>query len=269
MERFDFAAATAEADREPGAPGLGRDLATAGLRAGLLLEAMLRRPVTASAGELRRIRPLDAAVDGGTAFSVDLGSGPRGIATAAGPFVTGLAELFMGGPGDAAVRPPTPLESAVFASRLNAALGPVVAVLPVETLHLSPAAPAGGPATELVAFDLTVSAAQVTGTLLLAIPAGHFTAAGLTAPGGDPEPDPALVSALQAVPMRLSVRFGAVRLPGDELERLAIGDVVRLPHPVDRPLVAEVDGQPLFLARPGRRGRRLAVEIADIVEERS
>ena len=46
MERFDFAAAST--DREPGAPGLGRELATAALRTGLLLEAMLRRPVTAS-----------------------------------------------------------------------------------------------------------------------------------------------------------------------------------------------------------------------------
>ena len=268
MERFDFAAATADADRAPGAPGLARELATAGLRAGLLLEATLRRPVTASAGELRRIRPADVVVEGVASFTIDLGAGPRGVATTEAPFVTSLAELFMGGPGDASHRPPTPLESAVFASRLNAALGPVVAVLPVDTLRLAPAGPPSGPATELVAFDLTISAAQVSGTLRLAIPAAHFTAAGITATGPDPEPDPALVGALQAVPMGLSVRFGAVRLPGDELERLAVGDVVRLPHPVDQPLVAEVDGQPLFLARPGRRGRRLAIEIADVVEER-
>ena len=145
----------------------------------------------------------------------------------------------------------------------------MAAVLPVAALHLVPMSDPAVPATELVAFELMLTAAQVDGSLLVALPAAHFTAAGITAAGHEFEPDPALVSALQAVPMRLSVRFGAVRLPGDELERLAVGDVVRLPHPVDQPLVAEVDGQPLFLARPGRRGRRLAVEIADIVEERS
>ena len=267
MERFDFAAATA--DREPGAPGLGQGLGNAALRSGLLLEAMLRRPVSGSAGPLRRVRPADVALTGVAGFSVDLGGGPRGVATAPGPFVTGMAELFMGGPGEAAHRDPTPLECAVFASRLNAALEPVLGILPVTALRLAPAPTPAAPATELVAFELSFSAAGVTGALLLAVPAAHFAAAGIGAAGPDVEPDPALVSALQAVPLGLSVRFGAVRLPGDELERLAVGDVVRLPHPVDQPLVAEVDGQPLFLARPGRRGRRLAVEIADIVEERS
>jgi len=268
MEAFDFAAATSGADRAPGPPGLDQDLATAARRAGLLLEAMLRRPVDAAAGGLHRIRPADVAVDGVASFSIDPGTGARGVATAPGGFVTALAELCMGGPGDAAGRPPTPLEASVFASRLTAALGPVAAVLPVAALRLAPAAPPGGPATELVAFDLTITAGPVAGTLQLALPAAHFAAAGI-APGPGADPDPALVAALQAVAMPLSVRFGAVRLPGDELERLAVGDVVRLPHPVDRPLVAEVDGQPLFLARPGRRGRRLAVEIADVVEERS
>ena len=267
MERFDFAAATA--DREPGAPGLAGELATAALRTGLLLEAMLRRPVTGSAGPLGRIRPADVALEGTAGFSIDLGAGPRGVATAPGSFVTGLAELFMGGPGEAAHREPTPLECAVFASRLNAALHPVVAALPVEALRLAPAPTPAVPATELVAFELALSAAGVAGALQVAIPAAHFAGAGIAAAGHDPEPDPALVSAMRAVPMRLSVRFDAVRLPGDELERLAVGDVVRLPHPVDQPLVAEVDGQPLFLARPGRRGRRLAVEISDVVEERS
>src|SRR5437660_422220 len=179
MERFDFAAAGA--DRAPGAPGLGRELATAALRAGLLLEAMLRRPVTGSAGPLRRTRPTDVALDGMAGFSVDLGVGPRGLVTAPGPFVTGMAELFMGGPGEAAQRGPTPLECAVFASRLNAALAPVAAVLPVAALHLVPMSDPAVPATELVAFELMLAAAQVDGSLLVALPAAHFTAAGITA----------------------------------------------------------------------------------------
>jgi flagellar motor switch protein FliM len=265
METFDFAAASAE--QAPGAPGLGRELATAAGRAGLVLEAMLRRPVTATSGPLERLRPADVSLDGRCGFAVELGAGPRGVATVPAAFVTGLAEMLMGGPGYETGREPTPLECSVFASRLSAALGPVAAVLPVPELRLVADGTPVTPATELVAFALDLSVGSLTGRLRVALPAAHFTAAGIRATGADPEPDPALMAALRTVLLGMAVRFEPVRLPGDELERLAVGDVVRLAHPVDRPLVAEIDGQPLFLARPGRRGRRLAVEIADVVEE--
>src|SRR5437667_4697122 len=96
MERFDFAA---NADRSPGTPGLDQDLARAALRSALLLEAMLRRPVTGTAGPLERVRPADLEADGHARFGVELGAGGRGVATAPSAFVTGLAEILMGGPG--------------------------------------------------------------------------------------------------------------------------------------------------------------------------
>src|SRR4051812_8366798 len=246
MERFDFAAASA--DRSPGTPGLDQDLARAALRCGLLLEARLRRPVIARTTALRRVRPADVARDGQIRFAVELGTGPPGLATAPAHFVSGLAEILMGGPAHGAYRDPTPLEATVFASRLTAALAPLVGVLPLDRLRLTHDGP--GAANELVALGLELSIGDVAGTIALALPAALFAAADIRTAGPDPEPDPALVSALQAVPLGLAVRFDAVRLSGDELERLAVGDVVRLAHPVDRPLVAEVDGQPLFLARP-------------------
>ena len=268
MERFDFAAASA--DQAPGAPGLDEAVALAAQRVGLLLESTVRRPVEATTGKLTRIRRPEILEAGGDAFVLDLGDGPQGVATAQPGLVTGLAEMFMGGPGDAGHREPTPLECSVFASRLTAVLAPLVSVLPVTTLRLAVAAAPGAPATELVAFDLTISAGYLSGSLRLALPALHFASAGIPAhPVHDPDPDPALVSAFQTVALGLSVRFSPVQLAGDELERLAVGDVVRLSHPVDEPLVASVDGQALFLARPGRRGRRLAVEISDLVEESS
>jgi flagellar motor switch protein FliM len=267
MERFDFAAASA--GHAPGAPGLQDDLVVAARRVGLLLESTLRRPVEATAGNLTRVRPSEMLAPAAVRFTADLGGGPCGVATTPAGFVTGLAEMLMGGPGYPTQREPTPLECNVFASRLNAVLGPVVTALPITTLHLAFSAIPAVPAAELVAFELHLAAGGLAGAVHLALPAAHFASTGLATgvPGHDP--DPALVSAFQAVPLGLSVRFSPVHLAGDELERLAVGDVVRLGHPVGEPLVAEVDGHPLFLARPGRRGRRLAVEIADLVEEAS
>jgi flagellar motor switch protein FliM len=267
MEPFDFAAASD--DRTPGSPGLERELEQVAARVGLLLEAMLRRPVSAAGGPLTRVRAAD--LDGGnlTFFGIDHGEGGHGIATAPATFVTVLAELFMGGPGHPASRVPTALERSVVASRLTSALGPAARVLPVPPLRLVPSDEVLTPAGEYDRWTFDVRVGDVAGTVALAFPARLFAPGDIRAGGPDPDPDPDLVAALQPVPLPLTVRFGAVQLPGDELEQLAVGDVVRLAHPVDRPLVAEVDGQPLFLARPGRRGRRLAVEIADVVEEQS
>ena len=267
MERFDFAAASA--DQAPGAPGLDEALALAVQRVGLLLESTLRRPVEATTGKLTRVRMQELLDPAGMTFVLDLGEGPRGVATARHSLVTGLAEMLMGGPGYPGDREPTPLECSVFASRLTAVLAPLVAELPVTALRLAVAPAPSAPSMEFVAFDVTLSAGDLAGRVRLALPAIHFAGAGIPEAGPVHDPDPALVSAFQAVPIGVSVRFGPVQLAGDELERLAVGDVVSLGHPVDQPLVGEVDGQPLFLARPGRRGRRLAVEISDLVEELS
>ena len=266
MERFDFAAASAE--QAPGAPGLDEALALATQRVGLLLESTLRRPVEATTGKLTRLRPQELLDPAAVTFRLDLGDGPPGVATAQPDFVTGLAEMLMGGPGYPGDREATSLECSVFASRLTAVLTPLVTVLPIPALRLAVAPAPSGPATEFVAFDVNLSAGDLAGTVRLALPALHFVSAGIPA-GPVHDPHPNLVSAFQTVPIGVSVRFDPVQLAGDELERLAVGDVVRLGHPVDQPLVAEVDGQPLFLARAGRRGRRLAVEIADLVEEPS
>ena len=265
MERFDFAAA-AEA-RTPGAPGLERNLDRAAARVGLLLEAMLRRPVTTASGPLTRVRPAEADTANLTFFSVEHGDTGRGLATAPATFVTMLAELFMGGPGHPASRVPTALERSVVASRLTSALGPAAEALSLHQLRLVPVDEALTPAGEFVRWTFDLRTGDAAGTVALSLPARLFSAADIRPAGPDPDPDPKLVAALHEVPLPLTVRFGAVQLPGADLEQLAVGDVVRLAHPVDEPLVAEVDGQPLFLARPGRRGRRLAVEIAQVIGE--
>ena len=265
MERFDFAAA---ADgRTPGTPELARDLERAALRIGLLLEAMLRRPVQTVAGTLTRVRPADLGGDGQAFFSLEHGELGHGVGTAPATFVTTLAEIMMGGPGYPADRGPTSLEHSVVASRLTSALTPAAGILPVPELRLVAVEEVASPPGELVRWTFDLKIGEAAGTVGRALPARLFAAGDIVAAGSDPDPDPALVSALHRVPLPLTVRFGSVRLPGADLEQLAIGDVVRLAHPVDEPLVAEVDGRPVFLARPGRRGRALAIEIAEVVGE--
>lgn len=266
MDLYDF---SAPAPSRPVAPALREALEQAAPRMGLLVEAMLRRPATATAGTVERLPLAGLELAGQCRFILEYdggaGGGRGGAALLPQGLVVGLAEMFMGGPGRAGSREPSPLEQGVVASRLGVALGPLAEALPVGGFRLRPAGdidPLHAP--EIVLVEIVLAVDGLRGSLRIALPGGLFSA-------GDVQPvrvEPAaeLVAALRAVPLPIAVRFDDVRLPGADLERLAVGDVVRLAHPVDRPLVAEVDGRPLFLARPGRRGRRLAVEVTDLVE---
>ncbi len=64
-----------------------------------------------------------------------------------------------------------------------------------------------------------------------------------------------------AVPLRVQLR--ASEVPITDLDRLRPGDVLRLDHRVDEPVLGMVEGRPVFSARAGRRGRKLAVEVTD------
>jgi flagellar motor switch protein FliM len=161
-------------------------------------------------------------------------------------------------------RLPTPLEESVVARRLSAALAPVVAALEefgirrlelapttVDELHVAP---------ELVRIAVELLVGEVQGVVDLCLPVSLFVAA--PEPIADLQPPaPQVAAALGNVPVTMAVRFAPVVLRASDVEGLAVGDVIRLDHPVDQPLVGEVDGTPLVLAQAGRRGRRLAVEV--------
>lgn len=61
--------------------------------------------------------------------------------------------------------------------------------------------------------------------------------------------------------LSLQVRLTPSRVPARDLANLAVGDVLKLDHRVDRPVVVRAGGIDLFDARLGRRGRRRAIEI--------
>jgi len=77
----------------------------------------------------------------------------------------------------------------------------------------------------------------------------------------------ALAGHLRAVPVGVRVLLGSANLEVNELLDLTIGDVVRLEQRVASPLHVVVGGRPKFLAWPGRLGREVAIEIAEVISQ--
>ena len=73
----------------------------------------------------------------------------------------------------------------------------------------------------------------------------------------------AIANRLDDVHVDVSVRFSSVALTSSDIVRLQPGDVLPLHHRVDEPLTVSAVGHPLLRATPGKRGKRLAVMIAD------
>lgn len=72
---------------------------------------------------------------------------------------------------------------------------------------------------------------------------------------------------LSDVEVDVRVRFEPVRLPSEQVGRLAVGDVVSLYHPVTRPLSVTSASTVFARAVPGAAGRKLAVLITDALAE--
>lgn len=240
-------------------------------RLGLLLGSLVRRDATATLALVERATAADLPRADHTWFVIEH-AGPEGRAEPGAlvlpdAMVVRLAEVLMGGPGLEAARPPTRLESSLVANRLTVALAPVVAALEpagLSGLHLVPddgEAPPCAPDLLRVSIELVVGGVE--GTMELALPAALLGGAGRDR--SVPDPHPTVAEVLERVPLTVAVRFEPVELAASEVDGLAVGDVIRLDHPVGRPLVGELDGRPVLRVRPGRRGRRLAVEVEEVL----
>ncbi|MCU1490772.1 MAG: flagellar motor switch protein FliM [Acidimicrobiaceae bacterium] len=69
------------------------------------------------------------------------------------------------------------------------------------------------------------------------------------------------------VPMRLHLEIPPIELLGPELAALRPGDVLRLYHPVERPLDLRAEGVLVARARQGRSGARMACSVVEEVHE--
>src|SRR3954471_15650264 len=81
------------------------------------------------------------------------------------------------------------------------------------------------------------------------------------APPPDPRSGEALAASLGGIGIELRAELGSVTLSADEVLRLAPGDVVTLDTPAAGGVVLYADQVALATARPGRNGRRRAVQV--------
>lgn len=72
---------------------------------------------------------------------------------------------------------------------------------------------------------------------------------------------------LPKVPMSVTVQLRDSRVPAADLAALTPGDVIRLEHRVDEPAIGVVGGRQVLRGRLGRKGRRLALQLADWTPE--
>jgi flagellar motor switch protein FliM len=70
---------------------------------------------------------------------------------------------------------------------------------------------------------------------------------------------------LQDVPVELRVVFPPVALSSQDIVELEVGDVVPLGRPVDAPMWGMIENLRVLELRPGRRNKRLAAEVVDVL----
>jgi flagellar motor switch protein FliM len=122
----------------------------------------------------------------------------------------------------------------------------------------------------VASFALAVDGADTPSTVTFALPAALVSAAVSEAEGETPDAETlavrraaraAMSGAVQDVPVEVRVRFLPVRLTSQRLLRLRVGDVVRLDHPVERPLDVIASGVVCARGVAGTQGSRAACLI--------
>lgn len=83
---------------------------------------------------------------------------------------------------------------------------------------------------------------------------------------GDAQTAADVKATLSAVEVQLRVEVGAVEVPLDRILELRAGDVLSLGTPSSAGVTVYADGVATHRARPGRRGRRRAIEIMERLE---
>ena len=202
------------------------------------------------------------------------------------PFALLYVERLLGGIGDPREFPidrrPTDLESALLAQEV---IGPARGALD-ETLR-----ELGGEPSELTGFETTPQPLQLgspgellilltyraevrgdspmQGLVTLAYPVAPLMAEldHLTMGGRRPDDSVdgqaygAMTDALGASCVEVQVLIGESTIDAARLARLAVGDVIRLDHPVEQPARLVCDERVVGSAHLGRRRRRLAAQV--------
>lgn len=192
-------------------------------------------------------------------------------------------DRLLGGRGDAdqPARPATQLELALLRSLLDRvvaelpyAFAPLGGLTPkVGALETNPQfAQVVGPGETLVVIDFVVTVGEVTGNATLAIPYNALQPL-LSPEGADARPvvrtNPAAEQGLSDVPLTVGARMRGTTMTSDDVLALAVGDVVRLGHAADVPLLLVAGDRAFARAVPANRRNRLACLIVDPRKDRS
>jgi flagellar motor switch protein FliM len=192
-------------------------------------------------------------------------------------------ERLLGGPGTGPQpqRPLTDIEAGLLGrlvarvlDELRGAFEPVARMTPeVSGVEYSPAFMQAAPATDvLIVAGFALRIGEIEGAATLALPfAGLFPlleiAVGSNGPAGHrpvpPTPALRINDRLVAVPVDVSVAFAPTVLSPPAVAGLAVGDVVRLAHPLTAPLRITAADVVFAHAVPGRRGRNLACRVVE------
>lgn len=225
------------------------------------LGAIIRRDLT---GELDRLGLADGPAAHGERYLILHGADHLGELVAPHGSVVGLADLIMGGLGWVEHRRPTELELTLVTERLRGFVTVVLRALDenIHAVELVPAEDEPLPAGGVLQITLGIVGPAERYPLSIHVPVTSEA---------EPEvqevsPAAEVAAAFSLVPVTVSLRFSPVAVTAADLTELCIGDVIRLDHTVDEPLVGVVDDRPLFNGRLGRCGRRAAVEIIDLIE---
>jgi flagellar motor switch protein FliM len=133
-----------------------------------------------------------------------------------------------------------------------------------------------GASDSVLVASFTVRSGEREDTATFMVPAELLLAALRTAEGSDARSAEErraqaaslidLETALQRVPVDVSVRFSPVTVRPPDVMNLAIGDVLPLSHPSSKPLDVVVDGVVLARAAAGNNGSRLACMVVTVEE---
>lgn len=132
--------------------------------------------------------------------------------------------------------------------------------------HNSQFAQAAAPADLMIVAVFRVSVAERSDVATVALPADSILPALVAAPAGEEEPSAGIRPQLVAVPVQLAVQLAPLPVTAGSVISLAVGDVIRLPHPSHKPLDVVVDGVPVARASAGVSGSRRACVVIDTEE---
>lgn len=199
-----------------------------------------------------------------------------------------LVDRLLGGPGTLGVgRRPTAVETTLIEDILST-LSPCIdetfePVLPVRTslttIEYNPNfAQAANPAemTVVMSYGLsTLEGSRLDALMTVAYPFSVLEPAWRAigdmeekAPTQELGADgPQLRQRMPGVSLELAARLPDSMIAAGELAQLQVGDVLRLDHRIDEPVVGVVAGRPILLGRLGQKNRNVAIEITEWSEE--